>query len=189
MRELSVQASTDTYADFQRDMMNTEFTELSDEYDRIIRNSEYNTHKLLDGSLSSLKLQAGHVNKASHQISLNISSLDVRSSAIGLSGVFSTGISTASDAQSAFAVLDKAMGTLNSKSTIMGAYMHKLDHALNEAASHSEALAISAGRIMDADFANESSQMAKNQIMFDASSAILGQASAMQASSISLIGQ
>ena len=46
----------------------------------------------------------------------------------------------------------------------MGSYMHKLDHALNEAAAHSESSPSSAGRIMDADFAIESSQMAKNQL-------------------------
>ena len=69
MRELSVQSATDLYADRQRDMMNTEFSELALEYDRIVDiASQYNTHKLLDGSVSSLKLQAGHINNASHQI-------------------------------------------------------------------------------------------------------------------------
>lgn len=190
MRELAVQASNDTNSAEDRDSMNAEVTELKAEIDRIKDATTWAGIKLLDGTQSAtgLTFQIGADNNAADTVTVKIDDMGVSSIGSG-TATYVTAISldTMTLASAAISVLDEAITTVNTQRSELGSYSNRLDHVVNNLTNVSSNLQAGLGRIQDADFASETTNLAKAQILQQASTAMLAQANASKQNVLSLL--
>ena len=189
MRELAVQSSNQTYNSTDRKQMTIEFNELRKEIKRIATTANFNSISVLN-STKTLKFQIGLHNNIDNQFSIKMASVNLSIGALAIStGTVSVGGATTAIgfATNAINVIDTALVSVNDVRARLGAYQNRLESTLNEASNYSENLAASASRIIDVDYAQESSNMTRYQIMQQAGVAALGQAKAIPQSVISLL--
>ena len=208
MRELAVQSSNGTLGSTERGYIQTEFTQLSGEINRIGAVTNFNGQKLLDGSASAgLTFQVGINNTANDRISMSITklttstlgsaslhvasaSLSTVTNARAAMGVFDKAIqqlSTAAKAQSAIGAFDKAIQQLSQARAKVGATQNRLSVTVSNLASQQEHLSAANSRIRDVDVASETAAMTKSQILSQAGLAVLAQANQLPQSALSLL--
>ncbi|MFS0576907.1 flagellin [Sporosarcina sp. 179-K 3D1 HS] len=166
MRELSVQAANDTLTNDDRRLLELEFQELKKEIQRNSKDTEFNTMPLLDGTRTSFKTQAGA--NAGQVIEFSIG--DMGESALGISNA---SIATREDADKAISKLDKAIQTVSSERSRMGAYVNRLEHAYSNALTMEENLTAAESRIRDVDIAKEMMALTKANILYQAGQYVL----------------
>jgi flagellin len=188
MRELAVQSSSETLESTERAYIQTEYTTLKSEIDRIADVTEFNGIHIakgtLDGGVTNLNVQVGMYNTTDDRIQVSFGSLD-STTGLGLSAV---NLSVATDAQSAIATLDTALNSVNDYRSTYGATQNRLDSAIRSLDSYTQNLDSAQSQIRDADFAHEAAEMSKQQIMQQAGTAILGQANQINQGAVRLIG-
>ena len=187
MRELSVQASNETYNSTDRSQMNTEFNQLVNEISRIASVAQFNRTQILKSNSTQFTIQLGIFNNDDNKLQINLNTIAATLKALGLETVAVSGITTIANAATSITTLDKALNAVNSRRAYLGAVQNRLENALNEATNYSENLASSASQILDVDYAEESSNMTRYQIMQQAGVAALGQAKAIPQSVVSLL--
>lgn len=185
MRELAVQSSSETLDNTERAYIDDEFTQLAGEVDRIAQVTEFNGVKVSDGSNTQLDVQVGANNSANDRITLTLG--DLRATMLGIDAT-SIDLSTSGGAQAALTVLDGALDDVNGYRSKMGASQNRLESALRNLGTYSESIQGAESRIRDADYAYETAQMSKLQIMQQAGVAVLGQANQLGQSALRLIG-
>jgi len=191
MRDLSVQAAnTGAVSGEDRQKLQTEFKQLGDEIKRIIGNTEFNGKKILAGSLASATFQVGAGITSTDQITVKVSNLN---NVTGLSAVVAAGISIGSAAtvakiQSAISKIDKAIGKIDDFRATLGAMQNRFTTTIGNLQSSIENQSAARSRIMDADFAVETSNLSRSQILQQAGTAMLAQANQSTQSVLSLLG-
>ncbi len=184
MRELAVQSASETLANAERAYIQDEYDELASEVDRIALTSEFNGLSLADGSISQMQVQVGINNSVNDRITITTG--DLRATVLGIDTAV-VDLSTATGAQAAMTTLDSALDSLNSYRSGFGAVQNRLDSALRNQETYTENLASAESQIRDADFAWETAQMAKDQILQQAGTSILSQANQLPAAALSLL--
>ena len=172
MRELAVQAANDTYSSAQRSAMQIEYNSLSSGISQMAQAAQFNGIHLLDASTpATLELQIT-ANQGGTQ-----DELDIVSSLIDITSVVLTGsmLSHAS-AQSAISTLDSALDAINAARGRLGAFTNRLEYTAQNLATNVENTSASESRVRNVDVAMESSNLARNQILQQASQAMLAQA-------------
>ena len=184
MRELAVQSASETLATTERSYIQDEYEALASEVERIAQVTEFNGIQLTDGTLSSIGVQVGIGATGDDQIDIAMGNL-----ASTVLGVDTTSIdmSSASGASSAITTLDAALDTLNQYRSDYGSTQNRLDSALNNLEVYSENLAGAESQIRDADFAFETAEMAKFQVMQQAGISVLGQANQISSGVMNLL--
>lgn len=184
MRELAVQSSSETLNNSERAYIQDEFTQLTAEVDRIAQVTEFNGIDLGDGSNAQINVQVGIHDSSDDRIAITMG--DLRATSLGVdSGNMALGSSAS--AQAAITKLDDAIDTVNKHRSNYGAVQNRLESALNNLETYTENVATSESRIRDADFAHETAEMSKFQIMQQAGTAILGQANGLSQGALRLI--
>ena len=166
MRELGVQAASDTLTDADRELLDIEFQELKKEIQRTSTDTEFNTIPLLDGSRTSFKTQAGA--NAGQSIEFSIGDMGVESL-----GLKDSSIATREAADKAIGELDGAIQKTSSERSRMGAYVNRLEHAYNNALTMEENLTAAESRIRDVDIAKEMMALTNANILLQASQYVL----------------
>jgi flagellin len=189
MRELAVQAANDTNDSNDRTALKTEFDELVVEIDRIADVTTWAGQNLLTGSggtasSGSFSFQIGSGTTSANQLSITIASLATSGSTLSVSSLT---LASMTSATSAITAIDSAITALNSQRASLGSYSNRLDHTVNNLTNISNNLAAGLGRIEDADFAAETTSLAKSQILQQASTAMLAQANASKQNVLSLL--
>lgn len=174
MRELAVQAATDTVGTSERTAINLEFTSLRDEIDRIAEVTEFNGRKLLDGSLTSLSFQVGISGTNDDQIEIAIDSVD--SSDIGSPALSGANVSTKVGALAAIDTLDESISDVSSIRASVGTSQTRLESAVTVSQSARYTLSSAVSSIRDADFAQETANFVTQNILVQAGIAVLAQA-------------
>jgi flagellin len=190
-RELSVQASNDTYTSTDRGMIGTEMTALMNEYKRITTLSNFNEQKLLNGS-GTISIQVGIDGTSNDAISINMNNLATTMGAMAsLNAVFGTvtggTASSAAGATANLASLDKSINDLSTRRATLGSLQNRFENALAEASTYSTNLSAAQSQILDVDYASESANMTRYQIQSQAGVAALAQAKSVPQSIISLL--
>jgi len=185
MRELSVQSASDTLEDGERAYIDAEFDQLRNEVDRIASSTEFNDVKLADGSTTALTVQVGIDNATSSRVSISLGDISV--SGVGMTGT-AIDLSKASSARSAIDTIDTAMDSVNKIRSDYGAVQNRLDSSIRNMSTYVESLTAAASQIMDADYAHETAEMTRLQVMQQAGVAALSQAKGINQSVISLLG-
>ena len=190
-RELSVQASNETYTSTDRGMIGTEMSQLQAEYQRITTLANFNEQSLLNGS-GTLNIQVGIDGSTNDAISINMTNLSTTLGAISsLSTVFQTvssgAASTAAGATANLGRLDTAINALSTRRATLGSLQNRFENALSEASTYSQNISSAQSQILDVDYASESANMTRYQIQSQAGVAALAQAKSIPQSIISLL--
>ncbi|MGB2872593.1 flagellin [Psychrobacillus psychrotolerans] len=171
MRELAVQSSTDTNTDADRVAIQAEVTELISEIDRIAGTTEFNTKKLLSGGAKNIVFHIG-ANK-DQNISFSIENM----TAVGIGAdATSVTLSTRAGANTSISAIDGALSIVSAQRSALGALQNRLEHTINNLGTSSENLTAAESRIRDVDMAKEMMEFTKNNILTQASQAMLAQA-------------
>jgi len=184
IRELAVQAASDTLGSDERDYANTEFVQLASEIDRIAKATTFNGVTLTSDAIS-MYVQVGTKNTADDRI--GFSSLDILSDSLSISSA-DINLATTASAQSALDALDTALVSINTYRANLGSSQNRIEAAIRNLENYTENIAATKSRIMDADFAFETAQMAKYQILQQSGVAVLGQANAINQAALRLLG-
>lgn len=186
LRELAIQASSDTVSDTERGFINTEVQQLKEEMTRIAESTKWGKTKLLDGSTPTFDFQVGLNNDAlSDRISFdgskNVATLD----ALGLSAV---DFSSKEGAQSSLESLDTAQSEVNRIRSNLGALQNRLVSTISNLGVQHENLSAAQSRIRDADIGEASAELTRNQILMQANTATLANANQKNTLALKLLG-
>lgn len=184
LRELSVQASSDTIGDEERALVNREFSSMKAEVDRIAGVTNFNGRKLLDGSGGELSFQVGTSAGENNRVSFASDQAHASASALGISGL---GVSSRDEAADSLEALDGAIGQVNMYRASMGATQNRLRSASNNLSVQVENITEARSRIADTDIAEEASALAKANILQSAGVAVLAQANNSPANALKLL--
>jgi len=192
-RELAVQASSDTLTSTDRGYLDLEFNQLAAETDRITGSSQYNTMTLLDGTgfgagAGGSVLHIGANSGNADEIHVQIGSISTGSLGMSTSGAAAVGVSTQASATKTISAIDAAMDKVNRLRANLGSYINRLDHTINNIANQEFNTQDAESRIRDVDFATETTQFTRNQILVQSSTSMLSQANQKPQSVLKLLG-
>jgi flagellin len=183
LRELAVQSANGTNNTDDRLNLDAEYQQLAEEVDRIIGAASFNDTALLDGSQATFTFQVGAgTDAATDTITVDAADLSALVASWGdVTGADATNANTAIDALDA-AIIDVTTGRAN-----MGAIQNRFDSVIANLQTSSENLSAARGRIMDADFAAETMNLSRAQILQQAGTAMISQANQLPQQVLSLL--
>ncbi|MCM2276892.1 MAG: flagellin FliC [Oligoflexia bacterium] len=186
LRELAIQAASDTIGDTERQFADREFQSLKQEVDRIANVTNFNGTPLLNGKAGIFEIQVGiQNNPILDRVVYNGERSDATLDALKLGG---ESVATKQGAQLGLSVIDDALIRVNSIRADMGAMQNRLQSTVNNLAISDENLSAANSRIRDADFADEVSEMTKNNILMQAGISVLSQANSTNQATLKLLG-
>lgn len=186
LRELGIQAASDTVGETERGFVDKEVQQLKSEIQRIASVTTWGTTKLLDGSSPDFDYQVGIFNndfndRIQFKSSENVATLDH----LGIDGLDYT---TKEGAQTALEQLDAAQTSINGTRSALGALQNRLTSTVDNLGVATENLSAANSRIRDTDVAMASSEMTRNNILLQAGTATLAQANQANQLALKLIG-
>jgi len=174
MRELSIQAASDTLGDAERGFVDKEVQSLKSEIARISQSTEYNGTKILNGEGGTLDFQIGLNNKADEdRFTYDRTQADTSVARLGIDSVSTL---DKESARNNLGALDQAMKVVSENRSSMGAIQNRIQSAINHIQIYDENLSAARSRITDTDMANESAELTKRNILSQAGTAVLSQA-------------
>ncbi|HLE13046.1 MAG: flagellin [Bdellovibrionales bacterium RIFOXYD12_FULL_39_22] len=186
LRELSVQAASDTVGQTERGFSDIEFQQLKEELDRIARSSEFNGIKLLDGTSGLLEFQVGVRNDpVLDRLRYDGTFTDATMATLGLSAET---VSSKEAAQISLKKLDDALVQVNGVRANLGAIQNRLTSTVNTLGISDENLNAANSRIRDVDVAAETAELARKNILIQAGTSVLSQANQFPSIALKLIG-
>lgn len=186
LRELAVQAASDTIGETERKFTDREYQSLKEEVDRISNSTEFNGTPLLNGRAGILEFQVGtRNNPVLDRIVYNGEAANATLASLKLGG---ESVSTKLGAQTSLAVIDDALVQVNSIRSDLGAMQNRLQSTINNLSVADENLSAANSRIRDVDIAEESSEITRNNILVQAGTAVLAQANTASQLALKLLG-
>lgn len=185
LRELAVQAASDTIGATERKFLNVEFEQLISEVDRIANSTEFNRVPLLNGTGAVFDIQIGTRNDPiSDRLTFDASSADVNVAALGLN---LASVADKISAQNSLASIDQSIVSVSGIRADFGALQNRLQSTINNIAVSVENLSSANSRVRDTDVAAETAELTKNNILVQAGTSVLAQANRATQSALSLI--
>jgi flagellin len=182
MRELTVQAATDTNNVAERTAISGELTELTSTLTDIAANTQFNGHKLLNTASGDTGAIAGTVTiqtgaNSGEKVEIDFAKVDLDAilTTLGTAST-STAVSTAAEAATTLTAIDAAIQSVSDGRGYMGAVQNRLDYTINNLNASAENTQAAESRVRDVDMAKEMMNLTKNNILTQASQAMLSQA-------------
>jgi flagellin len=187
MRELGVQAASDTVGPRERKFLDNEFQQLAEEIDRIANSIEFNGNPLLNGNGSAFEVQIGTKN---NPLIDRIKLFDPYASNVNLVslGINLTSVADKTSAQNSLASIDQAINSVTAIRAGFGSMQNRLQSVINNLQVNKENMMSANSRIRDADLAEETSEMTKSQILNQAGVSVLSQANSSIKNVLGLLG-
>lgn len=185
MRELAVQATNDTLTSTDRSYISQEYVALQDEIDRVGDATQYNGQTLIngkgfggsDGSVTATTIHLGpNAESGSDEIAISIDA--ITTGALGVDTTASE-VDDQSNALAAVTEIDEAITSVSTMRSDMGAYVNRLEHAINNLENQEHNTQAAESLIRDVDFASETAKFTRNQIMTQSATSMLSQANSM----------
>ncbi len=188
MRELGVQAASDTIGQEERRFLNIEFQQLLEEINRIANSTEYNHTPLLNGSTNSFDIQVGTRNNPdTDRIRLfDVNTADVNTVSLGIN---LSHVGDKLSAQSSLSTIDSAIASVTSVRAQFGAMQNRLQSTINTLLVNKENIITATSRIRDMDMAEEMTELTKNNILMQSGVSVLGQANSSIKTALGLLNQ
>jgi len=185
VRELGVQAATDTIGDEERSFINQELEQLTSEVDRIAKTTRFGNRHLLDGSVEQFDFQVGIGSDAEQDvISYDASQANASIDNLGISGV---DYSSKEGAKDSLMVIDQAQKTINGYRANLGALQNRLSSTTENLGTQIESLSTANSRIRDADIAETTAEFTKSNILMNATTNVLAQANEVPRQALRLL--
>jgi len=187
MRELAVQANNGTYSNTQRSYLSLEYEALASQIQKIATETKWNDQSLLVGTSGTVGGGTGTFTFQAGQASGQVISVTVSAmtgTGLGLDG---GGVSTAASAAASIALIGSALEKINVQRAAIGAGINQMEYAVDNVTNISSNTTQSRSTIMDTDYAQASTQLAKTQIIQQAATAMLAQANQQAQGVLSLL--
>jgi len=185
LRELSVQAASDTIGSTERKFLNVEFEQLTSEIDRIANSTEFNRVPLLNGTGAVLDIQIGTRNDPiADRLTFDASSADINVAALGLN---LASVADKISSQNSLSSIDQAIISVSGIRADFGALQNRLQSTVNNIAVSVENLSAANSRVRDTDVAMETAELTRTNILMNAGTSVLSQANASTKSALGLI--
>ncbi len=188
IRELKIQYANDTNNSTQRAYMDKEFAQLADEIGGVIETTKFNGMNVLSGGGSGLTIQTGW--EDNDTMTVGIDSLQSAAAITGVTGTIDdiTGSAAATTMSGlTLAAVDLALKKINESRVTLGAQQNRLEHNISNLSNVSENVSASRSRILDADFAAESAELSRTNVLQQAGMAMLSQANQAPQQVLSLL--
>jgi flagellin len=182
MRELAVQSANGSFSDGDRENLDAEFQQLGAEVTRVLESTRFNGKAILGDDAGTLTFQIG----ASSSDTVDLVTTDMTANA-DVTAVTGGDITSAADASTAIDDIDTALDTVSQERANYGAYQNRFESIIGNLQVSAENHAAARGRIMDADFAAETANLSRGQILQQAGVAMLTQANAMPQQVLALL--
>ena len=183
MRDLTIQSENGSNSTSDLDAIKSELDALATEITAIANTTAFGNTKLLDGSFSTGKtFQVGHQNK--EDIAVSVSKVTASALKVQASDVK---VSTAAQRSTSLTNIDAAIKSIDNQRAKLGAIQNRLAYNISNSANTQANVADAKSRIVDVDFAKETSQMTKNQVLQQTGSAMLAQANQLPQVALSLL--
>ncbi len=187
LRELAVQAASDTIGPVERQFLNVEFDQLLSEIDRIADSTEFNGTQLLSGTGSILDFQVGTRNDPNiDRLSFDASKADANTAALGMN---LTSVADKASAQNTLAAIDSAIVSVSAMRADFGAIQNRLQSTISNLAVSVENMSAANSRIRDVDVAEETAELTKNNILLQAGTSVLAQANQTAQTALTLLNR
>lgn len=180
IRQLAIQSQNGINSAEDREALNTETTALITEISRITSTTEFNGVALFDGTFNANFLVGANSGQ-----NINITIADSDATALGINA---TSVSTVAASVTAMTSVDGALSTINGMRADLGATQNRFESTIRNLSNVSENLSAARSRIRDTDFATETAELTRSQILQQASVAILSQANQRPQTALSLLG-
>ncbi len=185
LRELAVQAASDTLGDTERKFLDVEYQQLKSEIQRIAEVTTFNGRDLLNGTGGVIDIQVGvHNDNFKDRISFNASAANSTLESLGLTA---ESVASKEGAQMSIDVVDTAAISVNAIRANFGAMQNRLQSTAANLAVSDENLSAANSRIRDTDIAAETAELTRNNILMQAGVSVLGQANSMQQVALKLL--
>lgn len=185
LRELAVQAASDTIGSTERKFLNVEFEQLTSEVERIANSTEFNRVPLLNGTGAVFDIQIGTRNDPiSDRLTFDASSADVNIAALGLN---LASVADKISSQNSLSSIDQAIISVSGIRADFGALQNRLQSTINNIAVSVENLSSANSRVRDTDIAAETAELTKQNILMTAGTSVLSQANSSSRNALSLI--
>ena len=186
LRELGIQAASDTVGERERGYLDKEVQQLKNEVQRIAKTTRFGTTNLLDGSGKVFDIQVGINNdNFEDRISFDSSVTNATTDELGVSGLDYT---TKDGAQDALTIVDEAQARVAGFRANLGALQNRFQSTVENLGVQHENLSAANSRIRDADIAASTSEMTRNQVLLNASTSVLTQANQLPSLALKMIG-
>ncbi len=192
MSQLSVQSANETNTKDEREKIANELTQLNDELTRMSKTTEFNGKQLLDGTNTQLSLQVGSDGSSNNQINVDlVNTAGIMTSAgitsANISAMKADGSTGSTAARTMMANIDKALASVNSARSTLGAQQNRLESTSANLSNTVENITAAESRIRDTDVASEMVQLSKLNILAQASQSMLAQANSQPQSILQLM--
>lgn len=184
LRELGIQAASDTVSDTEREYLDHEYQQLTEEFDRIAVSTRFGSKQLLSGEGEEFEFQVGERSGPDNVISYKLDA-DTRADAMGVSGL---SITDQDDARDTLEDIDSALEKLSATRADFGAIQSRLQSAQGNLDTQYENIAAARSRMYDADIAFESAQLVQAQVLQNAGVGVLAQANELSNRANRLLG-
>jgi flagellin len=195
MRELAVQSRNSTNSSSDKDSLDKEFGELAKEIQRVIGGTTFNGQNVIGSNAGTLTIQVGANTQSDDNIDLVTTNMGAAAEITSVAGTDNTGNSRASigSAANSTAVgtvidnIDKAIDFVNSQRATLGASQNRFDAVISNLQVSVENQSAARSRITDADFASETANLSRSQILQQAGNAMVAQANQLPQQVLSLL--
>jgi flagellin len=187
LRELAVQAASDTIGPVERQFLNVEYDQLISETDRIADGTEFNGTQLLSGTGSILDFQVGTRNDPNiDRLSFDASKADANSAALGVN---LTSVADKASAQNSLSAIDQAIVSVSAMRADFGAIQNRLQSTISNLAVSVENMSAANSRIREVDVAEETAELTRNNILLNAGTSVLAQANSTAQTALGLLNK
>lgn len=185
LRELGVQAASDTIGDRERGLLDVEYQQLKEEIERVSQVTQFNGTTLLNGLGGIFDIQVGTMNNEfNDRISFDSQVMNATQDGLGLVELT---VGDKLSAQGSLQFVDDSINAVNAMRAQLGAFQNRLQSTSQNISNAVENFAAANSRIRDTDLAAESSELAKNNILLNAATSVLGQANQQQQLALKLL--
>jgi flagellin len=189
MRELAVQSRNSTNSSSDKDSLNKEFAELQSEITRVLGGTTFNGKNMLGADATTLTFQIGANTTVDDTVQLTTQDMTAHTDITAVTGTTAVIDATATSGDIATVIdnIDTAIDTINDQRATFGATQGRFDAIIANLQQAVEAQSAARSRIMDADFASETANMSRAQILQQAGSAMVAQANQLPQQVLSLL--
>jgi len=185
LRELAIQAASDTIGDVERKFLDVEYQQLKSEMQRISEVTRFNGRDLLNGTGGLMDIQVGVYNDDfKDRISFNASAANSSLAALGISA---ESLATKVQAQTSISAVDSALVSVNAIRANFGAMQNRLQSTIQNLGIFNENLSTANSRIRDTDVAAETADLTRNNVLMNAGVSVLQQANNMHQVALKLL--
>jgi len=193
MRELAIQSANATNSTSDKASLDTEYGELAKEVQRVFASTTFNGQRIISTDARPQIFQVGANTAAENQITVTTSNMTIQADLLAVAGTDTAGTGRSVITGNSAAIMavigkiDVAIDKVSNERSILGASQSRFESAISYLQMSTENQSSSRSRIMDADFAQETSNLSRSQILSQAGSAMLAQANQLPKSVLSLI--